>query len=422
MSVQLWSMPVFRLVATDRCRVVAPWFLWSHREDPVARLHQLALRLERSRYPRVTKIEQIAAAIVYFPLSLISMLRAWLRWSRTLDASYGLPRFRQLRQLAAYAWRLGMCPRMYYHLRLYRHSWRSTGGYFLDQPELHHLQRHIAPADIDQLENKLRFARRMQGTGLPLAPICAVWRNGAPETIDGAPLPRALPASDIFVKPVQSYSSSGVQGYRYDAERRLYQDEQHAWTVAKLLERLAVASRDRPLLLQPWLENAPALHGFSESALCNFRVVTGRYPNGNIVPIMAALRFPWQSQVSCAEPGITLCAAVVVANGMLRAAEAKDPAIGRLERHPITAQKIEGYVLKDWRAVLGLALEAHAHWPEFPFVGWDIALTPDGCRLLEGSCLWGGALAQMSGNSPLGLTAFPSIYFANLAARNQFAA
>jgi hypothetical protein len=243
-----------------------------------------------------------------------------------------------------------------------------------------------------------------------------------PETLDGAPLPSVLPASDVFVKPVQSYSSSGVQGYRYDPEKQLYQDEQHAWTESKLLEHLAGISRRRPLLVQPWLENAAVLHGFSESALCNFRIVTGRYPNGNVVPIMAALRFPWQSQVSCAEPGITLCAAVDVATGTLRAAEAKDPAIGRLERHPISGQKIEGYVLKEWSALLELALNAHTHWPDFPFIGWDVALTTNGCCLLEGSCLWGGALAQMSGNPPLGLTPFPSIYFAHLSARNQLAA
>lgn len=422
MSVQLWSMPVFRLVATDRCRVEAPWFLWSHRADPVARLHKLALQLERSRYPHVTRLEQIAAAIIYFPLSLVAMLRAWLRWSRPLDAGYGLSRFDQLRQLAAYAWRLGMCPRMYYHLRLHRHSWRSTGSYFLDQPELHHLQRHLAPADIDQLEDKLRFARRMRASGLPLAPIIAVWRDGAPRSLEDEILPRALPACDLFVKPAQSYSSSGVQGFRYASEKRLYQDEQHAWTETKLIERLAFASRRRPLLVQPWLENGRALYGFSDSALCNFRVVTGRYPNGDIVPITAALRFPWKSQVSCAEPGITLCAAVDVATGTLRAAEAKDPGIGRLWHHPISGQRIEGYVFEDWPAVLRLALQAHEHWPEFPFIGWDIALTTEGCCLLEGSCLWGGTLAQMSGSPPLGLTPFPAIYFAHLAARTQTAA
>jgi hypothetical protein len=415
-------MPVFRLVATDRCRVEAPWFVWSHHSDPVARLRHLALQLERSHYRRVTTFEQIAAAMLYFPVSLISILRAWRRWGKNLNACYGHSRSQQIRQLVIYAWRLGMCPRMYYHLRLHRHSWRTTGRYFLDQPELHHLQRHIAPDDIDQLEDKLRFAQRMQRTGLPLAPVFTVWRDGRPESIDGEPLPRTLPARDLFVKPVQSYSSAGVQGYRYDPGRRLYQDAQHAWTETRLMERLAFLSRTRPLLVQPWLENDRSLRGFSESALCNFRVVTGRYPEGATVPIMAAFRFPWQSELSCAEPGITLCAAVDLAHGTLRAAEAKDPAIGRLQQHPLTGQKIEGFVLKEWHAVLELALKAHEHWPEFPFVGWDIALTNEGCCLLEGSCLWGGTLAQMSGNPPLGLTPFPAIYLAHLAARNRDAA
>ena len=76
MSARLWSMPVLRLVATDRCRVEAPWFVWSRHSDPIARLRQLALQLERSRYRRVTAFEQVAAAILYFPVSLVSILRA----------------------------------------------------------------------------------------------------------------------------------------------------------------------------------------------------------------------------------------------------------------------------------------------------------------------------------------------------------
>ncbi len=47
------------------------------------------------------------------------------------------------------------------------------------------------------------------------------------------------------------------------------------------------------------------------------------------------------------------------------------------------------------------------HSPQIVFVGWDVILTPDGPALLEGNLVWGGNLAQMAGNPPLGTTEFP---------------
>ena len=419
MSSRLWSLPVFRLLATDRCRVAAPWFIWAQRRDRTSALHQLAVALEQSRLGRITQLEQAAAAIVYFPLSVVTIVRALRRWGRGLLAAYGVSRTRQCAQLAAYAWRVGVCPRMYYQMRLHRHSWKETGRHFIDQPELHHLQRLLAPGELDELENKLRFHERAMRHTLPVVPILAVWRDGQHIPLGADLSGRPLPKHDIFVKPAQGYSSAGVMGYRFNPATGHFRDERRVWTPDELVAEFGVRSRGQALLVQPWLRNAPELDGFSAGALCNFRVVTGRHPDGGIRPVMAAFRFPWRSRLSCAEPGITLCAGVALENGILSAAEAKEPAIGRLVRHPVSGRQIEGWRIASWSSVLATALAAHVHWAEFPFIGWDVAVTDGGIRLLEGSSLWGGTLAQMSGSAPLGLTAFPEIYFANLAERRR---
>ncbi|HWA87437.1 MAG TPA: sugar-transfer associated ATP-grasp domain-containing protein [Opitutus sp.] len=419
MSSRLWSLPVFRLIATDRCRVAAPWFVWTHGRDGTSMLRALAITVERSRLGHITLLEQVTAAIAYFPLSVVTIVRALRRWGRALLAEYGVSRTRQCAQLAAYVWRVGLCPRMYYQMRLHRHSWKKTGRHFIDQPELHHLQRLLAPTEIDALEDKLLFSERASRHGLPIVPILAIWREGSRVLMNaGAPV-RPLPPHDIFVKPAVSYSSAGVMGFRFNPATGHFFDERRTWTPAELTAHLDARSRQHALLVQPWLRNARELRGFSDGALCNFRVVTGRHPGGRVRPVMAALRFPWRSRLSCAEPGITLCAGVALESGLLSAAEAKEPAIGRLVRHPVTGQQIEGFRVPSWGAILESALAAHAHWAEFPFIGWDIALADDGIRLLEGSSLWGGALAQMSGSAPLGLTAFPEIYLANLAERQR---
>jgi hypothetical protein len=417
MSSFVWSLPVLRLVATDRCRVAAPWFSFTYSTDGTSRLRRLALALERNRLRGVTELEQALASIAFFPVSFVAALRALATWGGSLKAEYGVPRRRQLVDLLNYSWRLGMSPRTYYQFRLHRHSWRQSGRHFIDQPELHHLQRHISPDDINALEDKARFTAHARTHGLPLVPILAYWRDGQAEEGDSVDDGEGLPRRSIFVKPAASYSSAGVMGYRYDPTSDTYDGDARRWSRSDLRAHLAAKSKGRTLLVQPWMENAVGLHGFSVEALCNFRIVTARRPDGSIEPMMAALRFPWKSRVSCAEPGLTLCASVDMVTGVLRAAEARDPAIGRLVRHPVTGQQIEGFKVEAWSALLNAALLAHKAWPNFPFIGWDVVHTSEGIYILEGSCIWGGHLAQISGSAPLGRTHFPDIYLAHLEAR-----
>lgn len=414
----VWSLPVFRLVATDRCRVAAPWFHWSQSKDGTARLRRLALSLERNRLTGVTVVEQAAAAVAYLPVSLVAILSGLWKWGPALHRNYGVSLARQFTDLVNYSWRLGVSPRTYYHFRLHRHPWRLTGRLFIDQPELHHLQRHISPPDINALEDKVRFTARSRAHGLPLVPILALWKDGRDVPgDDGAPAD-GLPAEDLFIKPAASYSSAGVIGLRYRRSNDTYVEGDQVWTRQALHARLAASSRGRTLLVQPWMQNHPDLQGFSAEALCNIRIVTARGTDGTVLPVMAAFRFPWKSRVSSSEPGVTLCASIDLETGTMRAAEAKDPNIGRLTHHPITGQQIEGFTIKDWRALLAAAVDAHAAWPDFPFIGWDIVHTSRGIYILEGSCIWGGYLAQMSGSAPLGSTSFPAIYLAHLAARD----
>jgi hypothetical protein len=414
MPSHVWTWPVFRLLATDRCRVAAPWFHWARTDDDVSRLRRLAIEQECTALGQVSALERSLAAVVYLPLSVVAIVSALRSTGVSLAAKYGVSRTRQFFDLLTYAWRLGLPPRAYYQLRLHRHHWRRSGRFFFEQSELHHLQRHISPADIGALENKERFALRALQHDLPLAPVIAVWRRGRPFLLDGKPASEGLRRRDLFIKPADGYSSRGVIGVRFDRLTGEFHDGQQRWSPRELSIELAQRSRQRTWLVQPWLENRADLRGFSESALCNIRVVTARKPGGRVVPITAAFRLPWKSGISSSEPGITLCASIDLGTGVLRAAEARDPAIGRMTRHPKSGQRIEGFVLKGWSHVLETALGAHGAWPEFPFIGWDFALTSRGLVLLEGGPLWGAALAQIAGSGPLGLTPFPRIYLANL--------
>lgn len=409
---RLWNLPILRLISTDRCRVAAPWFAWTHGRDDGSRLRRRANALERKKMGATNPLEQVAAACLYLAISLPRIFFALQRWGGGLRAADRVPYHRQFIDLCFCSWRAGLRPQVYYFLGLHRRPHTASWLNVIDPSELHHLQRDASPADLNALEDKIRFTGRALQCGVRTVPILAVWNNG--KQISSAE-PSAL-KRDLFAKRSLTYSSAGIYGLRYNAGTGKHHDDASAKS-GLLPEVLSSLSRGTTLIIQPWLKNHADLDGFSTSALCNYRIVSGRHADGRVEILLAALRFPLESQLTCAERDTTLCAAVNLTTGRLHAAESKHPGLGQLTRHPVSGQVIEDFPVPRWAEMVAGVTAAHAHWPEFPFIGWDVSDTSDGIFFLEGSCLWGGFLAQMSGSRPLGLTPFAAIYQANLARR-----
>lgn len=413
--IKLWNLPVLRLIATDRCRVAAPWFSWAYGYNDAAALRRRANALERTKLGANHPAEQIPAAFLYLVISFPRILLALKRWGWRLRATEQVPYHRQFVHLWLCAWRIGLRPQVYYFLSLHRRRHPDSWLHVIDPSELHHLQRDASPVDMNPLENKLLFSRRAVQHGLPVVPILALWENGR---VLASAAPHEL-ERDLFAKRALTYSSAGIIGLRYNPATGTHRDASGNGIEKGVDDYFAAASRDATLIVQPWLKNHRDLAGFSNGALCNYRIVTGRHPTGRVEILLAALRFPQTSELTCAERDTTLCAAVDLVTGRLHAAESKDPGLGRLIRHPATGQMIEDFPVPRWEEMVSLVTAAHAHWPDFPFVGWDVADTSEGLFFLEGSALWGGFLAQMSGSRPLGLTPFASIYQATLAQRER---
>jgi len=55
------------------------------------------------------------------------------------------------------------------------------------------------------------------------------------------------------------------------------------------------------------------------------------------------------------------------------------------ETHPITGTRIVGFQVPDFDRVLALVEDAARRIPQVPYIGWDIAITPDGPALIEGN-------------------------------------
>ena len=62
--------------------------------------------------------------------------------------------------------------------------------------------------------------------------------------------------------------------------------------------------------------------------------------------------------------------------------------------HPESGKRFEGMIIPLWADVVTQARRAALAMPEFPCVGWDIAVTADGVRIIEGNSAWGTRIVQ----------------------------
>lgn len=70
------------------------------------------------------------------------------------------------------------------------------------------------------------------------------------------------------------------------------------------------------------------------------------------------------------------------------------------EKHPMTGVAIEGLLIPLWEQAKELCLRASEVVPQMRYVGWDVAVTPDGPVLVEGNNLPGYDILQMPPHTP----------------------
>ncbi len=55
----------------------------------------------------------------------------------------------------------------------------------------------------------------------------------------------------------------------------------------------------------------------------------------------------------------------------------------KVEAHPVSGRAIRSFMVPHWQEALRMASEAHALFPDFGVIGWDVAITPEGPLLIE---------------------------------------
>jgi len=325
------------------------------------------------------------------PMLTVARFVYWLvLMSRPVSARGYRPVWRQFIDLFLLFYRHGLDAQAYYMFELYRPEyWPHAGGYLTRYETKNGIMKLLTwqVSDYEHrtiLADKLGFAAFCKGIGVATPPLLGIARDGVltlePGSDDNLD-------QDLFIKPVKSKGSRGIDVFRNVAPGR-YRDEDGAEIDrATLTARVAERSKERALMVQQRLSNHPDIADLADQSLMAIRVITCK----SNFDQKAIVTYAFIRVITRLEPSwpvtYELGIAVDLATGKL------GPATGDKEKwllewwdvHPVTGAQVTGRQMPHWEEIKAIALKAHDAAQGRLLVGWDIAVTPDGPLVLEGN-------------------------------------
>ena len=149
-----------------------------------------------------------------------------------------------------------------------------------------------------------------------------------------------------------------------------------------------VAQAGAELLVQEQVVQHPELARIYPGSLNTVRVLAVRLPQHG--PVLAAAVHRWGVTGTGPVDNISsggLCSRVDLATGRLAPAVGRARARRRVEfdQHPDTGAQITGVFVPEWEAVRDLTLALMDAFPELAHVGWDLAVSDRGVKVIEGN-------------------------------------
>ena len=161
------------------------------------------------------------------------------------------------------------------------------------------------------------------------------------------------------------------------------------------LDEFWETTKKKNYMVQEHIENHEIIKKLSPFALSTIRIVTTRFHND--VHILSA-----DMRVSCQKDAVVdnfhKHGAIVHVNtktGKL-AKYAHKKQEKSLTVHPISNIKFENYKLPYWKETLEMVKKLHNIFPGFSSLGWDVAITPTGPKIIEGNSGWDRVVPQVT--------------------------
>jgi hypothetical protein len=367
----------------------------------------------------------LALLLPFWPLIFVG---AWCKF--TLRAGPKVRRLtgkgivRQTLEQLSLALIQSISPEKYYNFDLYDDARRARAGEhiirFVFKGGVHSL---IAQAQAAQgqdatkktMNDKLAFDNRCHAHGVrSIGSICSVDRDGALTWADG--VEPVLPERDLFIKPLKGKGGRGCERWDHVGQGRWRRygagDLASGGELIAHLQRQAKAG-GKAMLVQKRAVNHPELQDLCGAALSSMRIMSIRAPDGGIEVLFAVFKIsgPGGSVVDNFHAGGFVCK-VDMETGELGAATdwgIKQP--GRwLETHPATGAQIAGRVLPLWRETVEVVRRGHLAFADRVAVAWDVSITDDGPRIIEGNNQFGLDMVQRTHRVPAGNSRFCELY------------
>jgi hypothetical protein len=309
---------------------------------------------------------------------------------------YSISLSRQALEMAYAYWRYGMGRAEYYMFEFYsRVMTPETKQTFLSQNAWTALALLINQPDRQSDDSKLVLGRRLEGRGIEVPRILAI-TSAHPSDLDRrdpafVPLDAigsVIPPSGCVIKPDRSTWGKGVFVATSFDGRLLRLVDGREKTPQELLT--SVSLRPGLTIIQERLRNHPALDALQLPSLATLRILT----YGDMPAILrAAFKLPvGKSGVDNYHAG-GIAAPIDLESGAMGAG-VNARSLDWCSAHPDTGGRFAGLTVPDWNHARQLAYRAAAALPDFPCVGWDVAVTPEGPVIIEGNSTWGTDIVQ----------------------------
>lgn len=170
--------------------------------------------------------------------------------------------------------------------------------------------------------------------------------------------------------------------------------------VSEIPDRAAFAAdcRERRILLEEAVVQHPLLAAINPSSVNTVRIVTARDARGETRMIGAALRCGGAGSPVDNFHGGGVAYTIDLGSGRILTPGRDNSTLMEYTSHPSTGRAVTGMEIPRWDEVLHLARQGMDVVPSIGYIGWDIAITPDGAELIEGNFGWpGGNIIQFDG-------------------------
>lgn len=317
--------------------------------------------------------------------------KTWRNRSSELYSSKQILPLKQLSDLLKLAFIFTSPPIFYYRLKLY--NYKSADWHkFIFTNELPGWHKMMSPNITKQtktlLTNKSFFSEHMLKFGVPVISDLTI-QQGKKITHN-----QLFLNSSLFIKPVDGNRQIDNYPLYYEAETSSYklviEKEKFLVDEIEILAFLNALLKQKAYLFQPLLQNHPDVQKLTKVAdLITIRFITICKAK-EFKAISALLEIPIKTNTKnyCILP-------IDIKSGKVLQFDESEFESDLFKA--IYLNLLKNYNLPFWKEINDCIIKAHQQVPDLYSVGWDLAITTDGVKLIEGNINWDVTPHQRNG-------------------------